>query len=356
MWLHNNRITDTRASDKNINPQAAYIIGIFKEFRNFAVKRQKAMTELSSHIAYLLRHHDCVVMPGIGAFVAVSREAEFSTEENLAIPPRREIMFNGAITTDDGLLNWSFSRHYGTNYEQAASIATSQIAEAGRRLRIDGVLQISRVGILTRSRDGRITFTPESARTLPSLPQLRLKHFEQTPLIALHIEHRSQERSVAVVKVPFRKRMLAAAASAALLLGLGFTISTPISVETAHTASIASVQFSTPEQIPAIAPLPAPEGLRLCISMPAEGPMTRPEPPAAETPARYALVVASLPSRALAEEFIRSSGDQRLKILDKDGKFRIYITDGTTQSEVSEKAAAIADLHQAYPDAWMCRK
>ncbi|MDE5913124.1 MAG: hypothetical protein K2G81_05725, partial [Muribaculaceae bacterium] len=129
-----------------------------------------------------------------------------------------------------------------------------------------------------------------------------------------------------------------------------------ISVETAHTASIASVQFTAPEQLPAIDPLPAPEGLQLCISMPAEGPMTKPEPPAAEPPARYALVVASLPTRALAEEFICASGDPRLKILDKDGKFRIYITDGTTQSEVSEKAAAIADLHQAYPDAWVCRK
>ncbi|MDE5959319.1 MAG: hypothetical protein K2G59_04050, partial [Muribaculaceae bacterium] len=28
-----------RASRKNINPQAAYIIGIFREIRNFAVKR-----------------------------------------------------------------------------------------------------------------------------------------------------------------------------------------------------------------------------------------------------------------------------------------------------------------------------
>lgn len=313
------------------------------------------MTELSSHIAYLLRHHDCVVMPGIGAFVAVSREAEFNAEENLAIPPAREITFNGAITSDDGLLSWSFSRRDGISYSQASAIASARIAEASRRLMVEGTLHIDKVGELTRHRDGRISFMPESTHCKPLLPRLQLKRYEPAPLIALQIEHRSQERTVAVVKVPFRRRMMAAAASATILLGLGFILSTPISVKTAHIASIASMQFTAPAA-PKIEPIATPEGMQLCMALPTEAPLTKTEAPQPTQPARYVMVIASLPTRAQAEEFIKKSGDSRLQILDKDGKFRIYITDGTTQSEVTEKAAAIADFSQAYPDAWVCRK
>lgn len=313
------------------------------------------MTELSSHIAYLLRRHDCVVMPGIGAFVAVSHEACFSAEGDVATAPRREITFNGVITTDDGLLAWSVSRRLGISFEQASAIVSAKIAEASRRLTVEGTLRIDRVGTLTRRREGMISFTPDTPAMLPALPRLELKRFEPAPVISFHIEHRSQERTVAVVKVPLRRRLLAAAASVAILLGLGFTLSTPIDVETAHTASMASMQFTAP-QAPVIDPLPDPVGLQLCMAMPVEAPMMRVEAPAPAAPARYCLVVASLTTRAQAEEFIAARGDSRLSILDKDGKFRIYITDGTTQAEVTEKAAAIADLRQAYPDAWVCRK
>ncbi len=313
------------------------------------------MTELFSHIAYLLRGHDCVVLAGIGAFVAVNHGAVLDCENSRMLPPRREITFNGAITSDDGLLTWSVARRRRTSYEQAAAAVADMTAELSRRLTLEGSVTIGRLGTLTRRGQGIIAFEPAAPAIL--LPELQLRRFVPAPVVSLEIEHRSNERTVAVVRVPFRKRLLAVAASAAILLGLGFTLSTPIDVATAHTASL-SIPFTPPvQQQERIDPLPVPDGLQLAMAMPAPGSVIDvPQKPAPQLPERYVMVVASLPTRAQADEYMTRRGDSRLRLLEKDGRYRVYITAGTTQADVTEKAAEIADLRALYPDAWVCRK
>ncbi|MDE6547663.1 MAG: SPOR domain-containing protein, partial [Muribaculaceae bacterium] len=46
------------------------------------------MDILPLHIEYLLTRHDCVIVPGIGAFIATETEA-FIDLENGVIRPRR---------------------------------------------------------------------------------------------------------------------------------------------------------------------------------------------------------------------------------------------------------------------------
>lgn len=315
------------------------------------------MTELASHIAYLLRHHDCVVMAGIGAFVAVSDAATFSADGMTAMPPRREIRFNSAIKSDDGLLNWSVSRKRSVSFEQATAIVSQMLTDAANRLRIEGTLTFNHVGSLRQERDGRITFLP-APESIITLPEIRLKKVESTPLLKLEIEHKTPERSVAIVKVPLRRRFIGAAAAAAILLGLGFVLTTPISMPTAHEASLGLPELTQPTKVE---PVSAPADLVLQMAIPSgESIMQvqpKPQPVATETgSARYVLVVASLPSRQLAEKFIAEAADSKLQILEKDGKFRVYITAGATQDEVAANARAIEGLSASYPDAWVCRK
>lgn len=70
---------------------------------------------------------------------------------------------------------------------------------------------------------------------------------------------------------------------------------------------------------------------------------------------RYCLIVASLPSRALAEEYIEKSKNNRLEILEKDGRFRIYAATGESSKAILANARK-AGLLQRYPNAWVCRK
>ena len=70
---------------------------------------------------------------------------------------------------------------------------------------------------------------------------------------------------------------------------------------------------------------------------------------------QYCLIVASLPSRALAEEYIEMSRNDNLEILEKDGRFRIYAATGESAKSTLDNARKVG-LMQRYPNAWVCRK
>ena len=72
------------------------------------------MYNLSLHIEYLLLHHDCVVVPGLGAFINVRHAAYFDAVTRVWHPMTREVRFNGALTHDDGLLSSSYARKEGS--------------------------------------------------------------------------------------------------------------------------------------------------------------------------------------------------------------------------------------------------
>lgn len=118
------------------------------------------MNYINLHIEYLLRHHDCVIVPGIGAFVAISHPASLDKENGIFLPPQRYIVFNSAIHTDDGLLANSYARHKGVSFETAHSLLAKDIEQLSRTLDRTGVSVIGHIGTLHKSEDGRMTFTP----------------------------------------------------------------------------------------------------------------------------------------------------------------------------------------------------
>ena len=52
------------------------------------------MIELVKHIEILLLENDCVIVPGLGGFIAHNRPAQYCTETNEFCPPLRTIGFN----------------------------------------------------------------------------------------------------------------------------------------------------------------------------------------------------------------------------------------------------------------------
>ena len=72
------------------------------------------MIELSQHIEVLLLENDCVIVPGLGGFVAHYTPA-IQVEENVFLPPTRTIGFNPQLKLNDGLLVQSYMAVYDTN-------------------------------------------------------------------------------------------------------------------------------------------------------------------------------------------------------------------------------------------------
>jgi hypothetical protein len=62
------------------------------------------MYSITRHIEYLVSRHDCVVVPGWGAFIAQYEPARIDAESGLIVPPSRAISFNQSVMHNDGLL------------------------------------------------------------------------------------------------------------------------------------------------------------------------------------------------------------------------------------------------------------
>lgn len=153
------------------------------------------MNQLSHHISYLLRLHDCVVVPGMGAFIATWRRAKVVEELGMIVPPRRVISFNAAVNHDDGLLAHSYSRKYSTGFEAGRDALNRDLDELRSLLSKGNSVFFESVGHLSLNEEGNILFTPlneslspeyQCGLTTVKLPQQTLEH---------NIESDSEEES-----------------------------------------------------------------------------------------------------------------------------------------------------------------
>lgn len=128
------------------------------------------MTPITAHLEYLLQHHDCVILPGIGALIASRHAAVYSEAEGRFLPPMREICFNPAVSNDDGLLANSIARKERIPFTEARQLLQTALDSMQGVLSRDGELTLGRIGILSRDGEGTLSFRPlrkpeeESAR------------------------------------------------------------------------------------------------------------------------------------------------------------------------------------------------
>lgn len=115
------------------------------------------------HIEYLLTRHDCVIMPGIGAFIAAETEATIDFDRGIIVPRRRAITFNGSVVTDDGLLSHSIARSEHLPYEEAHKILLALTERMKEDLQQEGEVSIGMVGKLVKDAEGFINFEPRKS-------------------------------------------------------------------------------------------------------------------------------------------------------------------------------------------------
>lgn len=310
---------------------------------------------ITDHLQYLIMRHDCVVLPGIGAFLARYESARL--DGLFILPPRRVIGFNADLTHDDGLLAGSIARSTGCGYEAASAEVSRCVESILRRIDAGQNVTISRIGTLSRGESGAMTFNPapdevSAANAMyAALPKVSVPSgASESPNVSRVLDIDMSARGN---KVPFALRALKYAAAAAIVVGIAITASTPIVVNrTADFASI-SAPAVTPAQTRFVPS--SDDGRQLFLVRPDSASSMAVLAPPVENIADYYLIVASFVTEREASRFIAERGDSRLRIVKSERRCRVYANAG---SSFSEAASLVKDssFSDRYPDAWVYKR
>ncbi len=214
------------------------------------------MDILPLHIEYLLTRHDCVIVPGIGAFIATETAASIDLERGVISPRRREISFNSSVVTDDGLLTHSIARHEEIQYEEARRMMNAFIEKMNSDLKYEGEASVGMIGRLIRDSEGMICFQPRvTAATSDILPDIRLEERKEEIVTSLAEENVNtsenieDENKIRIVEVPadryvftISKRAVHAAAMLITILTIGLSLMIPINHDNEQKASVISIE------------------------------------------------------------------------------------------------------------------
>lgn len=116
------------------------------------------MDEAIQYIEELLRTNECVIIPGLGGFVAVSVEARMQKEEHLFLPPHKEISFNLSLRHDDELLLSMWVERQKLTKSEARLKMQTVVGEMWRELTANRQLQLGKIGRIYYNERSEICF------------------------------------------------------------------------------------------------------------------------------------------------------------------------------------------------------
>ena len=120
------------------------------------------MKLLIQHITRLIARNNCVIVPGMGAFIAHNIPARYNVKEQTFTPPYRIINFNADIKIDDALLLSAYMEHDNSSYVQAEQSMRSDIGKLRNSLSDKGSVQFGELGMLSMDINSSIMFEPSA--------------------------------------------------------------------------------------------------------------------------------------------------------------------------------------------------
>lgn len=115
---------------------------------------------LNIHILYLIVRHDCVILPGFGAFIVERIPARIDSATRTVYPSETRIGFNSELTDDDGLLIHSIARRGRLPYQDSRRIVEHSIKSFLERLTAGEIVDLAGIGCFRLIEEDRKLFTP----------------------------------------------------------------------------------------------------------------------------------------------------------------------------------------------------
>ncbi len=118
---------------------------------------------LSNYISDLLYRYECVILPGLGAFLTQNKPAYIDTETHTFFPPSKTLSFNRHLQTNDGLLANHIAKTESIPYEAALIRLRAEVKTLKSNLEKGETISIPNIGSLKTTKNNSLEFTPESS-------------------------------------------------------------------------------------------------------------------------------------------------------------------------------------------------
>lgn len=318
------------------------------------------------HISYLLCHHDCVVVPGLGAFLNY-RHGAWIDENTLDFhAPSVSVGFNPEIDYNDWMIADSISRRDGISREAAMKQINDEVKALRYQLETDREVSLGEIGLL-RFNGG---VTPEF------LPSVNVND-SYSGLSTLHLndpEESSGSQSAGIDNVTDRRSSVlsgfirVAACFVAILMAATFFLHIPATDDNSdvHFAAIDSglSAYTLADALWGNTPPPAPELLIASHKVTAGTEISAKDIVSQNNQVSvarldvndpYLVIVASFSSYSQAEKFISQHSGSNLEIVAADGNYRIFAASARSLSEAMASSES-AELREHFPNAWVLRQ
>jgi hypothetical protein len=174
------------------------------------------MASIEKHISDLLCLHDCVIVPGMGGFVANHKPAVIVEERNLFQPPSKEIGFNRSLSHNDGLLANHICKREQSTWDESMALIDRFVSAVMTDIEKGVTSRFQGIGTFRKDALGNLQFTPnERNQLLPGAFGLSEFHFEP-----LHSHHPVRSHEEPVRRLLRSRSPRYWAAIAAMLAGL----------------------------------------------------------------------------------------------------------------------------------------
>lgn len=154
--------------------------------------------QLSSYICDLLYRYECVILPGLGAFITQNKPAHIDVKTHTFYPPSKTLSFNRHLQTNDGLLANHIAGAENITYESALSNLRAQIKNYKTALENGEIILIESIGELRSNSNNQIEFSPMSNANFLT------DSFGLTPVVSSEVERvieAAQEKTPTVVAI-----------------------------------------------------------------------------------------------------------------------------------------------------------
>ncbi len=115
---------------------------------------------LDGYISELLYRYNCVMVPGLGAFLTQMKSAVINTSTNSFYPPSKIISFNEQVVTNDGLLVSHIASVENLSYEETLTQVLESVADWKGKLKQKEHINIADIGELWLNNNDKIQFQP----------------------------------------------------------------------------------------------------------------------------------------------------------------------------------------------------
>ena len=221
------------------------------------------MEKLVGHISYLIARHDCVIMPGFGAFLAEEVPACYNPEEQIFMPPCRTMRFNPKVTADDALLISEYMEREQLSYDEANKLLNKHIDTLRGNLSQNSVVRFGELGTFHMNINGNISFEVD-ANGIDDAANFGFEPFAIAQL------RNCEEKNIVI-----RRRDLGKYIAAAAAIILTFIFVTPMSdsaykksMQASFSGFASNEQISLMQQVGAPAPKQVTDEVAGCEIMP----------------------------------------------------------------------------------------